>query len=570
MPELQLPDLTFPIVKYGKQETPWDLRPLLYHGGASANVKLVAHKINKGTFGPPILGRVELVKKLQEEINGDLVGGGSRYTADNRIARLRKFFSWADENGHEPKLATVANTFRHWTDHLLQRQRVAGEISGTTAYDLALKVAKLLDKVLERRVGLIGETRLRSQQRVKSARSTRADKQNLEETFRFGYLLLDICDAMSVESIRGPLPVKIPLRTGEVLEEWSGLIEPDKLKPPKDRYQSNRIKLLRTAWEADTSLRTRHPLVNLRIMAELEIFISQTGMNLAQAQSSRNGRFHYTSHLDGYQVRRYKNRRGGEVEFDIYGEYKVIFERYIDWRDMMFPDDPEGLLFPLVRTKGGSNDAAPQFKRLRTICKNLGIRFFGPRELRSTRVNWLLRRSQDPEMTAEMAQHTKETLLRTYQEPNLQVAMVEIARFHNHSDPALSPPGPGWCISPTPDAIPNIPKDATLPNCASAAGCLFCTQQRDIDSEDHVWSLATYRYLKSVELVKYRPPELGISAPLSQPAAAAVDRLTAKLKFFETSSDVRGLWVREALSLVEEGDYHPAWDGFIQLQELQP
>ncbi|HWW04173.1 site-specific integrase [Collimonas sp.] len=569
MPELQLPDLTFPTVKFGRRETRWDLRPLLYRGGASAPIKQVITLLEREHYGPPIMERLELVKKLHEEINGNLVGGGSRHTAYTFIRGIRRLFAWADEGGHALNMHKIADSFKCWSDHLLQLQRVAGNMTGESLYSLTTKIARLLDAVLQRRIGLMRETRIRAPRGGKAARSIQKDKQDLEETFRFGHLLLDVCNSLSLESIRGPLPIKISLRTGEILEEWSALIPIENLKQEQSLYRASVVRERRAAWEADTSLRTRHPVINLRIEAELQIFVSQTGMNFAQAHSARNGRFHYTSHLDGYQVRRYKDRRGGEVEFDIYGEYKVFFERYLVWRNIMFPKDPDGLLFPIVRMRGGLGEKAPPLNQLKTLCKKLAIRFIGPRELRNTRVNWLLRRSQDVEMTAEMAQHTQETLLRTYAKPNLQVAMVEIARFHNRSDPTISPPGPGSCITPTPRAMVDMPEDATPPDCVSAAGCLFCDHQRDIDTEDHVWSLASFRHLKSIELANYRPPALGEAKAPDQFAAAAIDRLTSKLKFFKISNEVRGLWVHEALARVAEGDYHPAWDGFILLGELQ-
>src|SRR3546814_1685373 len=92
------------------------------------------------------------------------------------------------------------------------------------------------------------------------------------------------------------------------------------------------------------------------------MFISQTGMNLAQAHNIKVGDFHYSSYLDGYQVRRrYKARRHGDVEFYIYEDYRAHFERYLEWRRAIFPDDSDGLMFPLVRVGGRSVEKAPQF-----------------------------------------------------------------------------------------------------------------------------------------------------------------------------------------------------------------
>lgn len=48
----------------------------------------------------------------------------------------------------------------------------------------------------------------------------------------------------------------------------------------------------------------------------------------------------------------------------------------------------------------------------------------------------------------------------------------------------------------------------------------------------------------------------------------AVERLSAKLRFFQESSEVRRLWVEETFSRIAEEDYHPAWDGFIRLAEV--
>ena len=113
-----------------------------------------------------------------------------------------------------------------------------------------------------------------------------------------------------------------------------------------------------------------------------------------------------------------------------------------------------------------------------------------------------------------------------------------------------------------------MPRNAPQPDCVNAAGCLFCTQHRDIESEDHVWSLSSLRYLKSLELARYRPPSSGKRPAPVHPALLVINRLTAKLHFFEESSEVRRLWVEEARARISEGDYHPAWDGFIRLAEL--
>lgn len=568
MNDLNLPNLTFPMIQYGKHETPLDLLPLLYRGGAGSKANLVAKLILHGDLGEPIVNRVLLVKNIHEYIEGKLAGGGRRGSADTAIRRLREFFAWVDKVGGNVTMESVESMFIEWTDHLLHRQRVVGDISEIHAYQSAVSVAKIFDGVLELRHGLLIKTRIRKSKRHRNILSPNADKQNIEQTFAFGHALLDITEALSVDAIRGPMPVAIVFRTGQIIEEWLKLKPLDSLKTLRETVKPSTRKATlakRSAWEADNSVRTRYPLINLRIECEMLIFIAQTGMNLEQAYTLRVSKFRCQSHIDGYLVYRvYKGRRHGEVAFEIFSEYRRMFERYLEWRATIFPGDDEGLLFPLVTA--GREGKSPSFSMASRYCRKLGIRFIYSRALRKTRINWMLRRSQDPKITAEMHAHTQEVLIRYYEQPSLQVAMLEISRFHAHTDPAIAPPGPGLCVELAPMIVPGFPAEASEPDCVSPAGCIFCMHHRDIDSEDHVWSLASYRHLKTLELARYRPAK---NSRTPHPAMVVIERITGKLKYFEQSSEVRRLWVREALARIEEGDYHQRWDGFIQLIEAQ-
>lgn len=557
------------MMNYGSNVTPWDLRPLLYLGGAGAKANKVAAMISSGILSDPILNRLPLVEKLHDTITGDLVSGGSRHTTEASIFKLRQFFTWVDDERLILTLNSAESVYIAWTDHLLHRQRVVKNLSANSILVMATYVSRLLSESLELRVGLISKTRIRKQSRKLSALSTKAEKQSLEQTFEFGHFLLDITDSLSVEAIRGKLPVEIRFRSGQLLKDWSGRKQTEALKSLTDEKtplcRRKEILEARAAWEADTSLRTRFPLVNLRILAEMLIFIAQTGMNRSQAHSLKISKFRYQSHLDGYQVHRvYKSRRQGEVAFSIYSEYREIFERYLVWRNTIFQADDNDLLFPLVRPGGRATDVPPSYDAVKKRCKMIGITFFSPSTLRKTRVNWMLRRSRDLEMTAEMHSHTQETLIQYYQQPNLQVTMVEISRFHASTDPAIAPPGPGVCVKAEPRPMQDNPPEAATPDCVSPTGCLFCEHQRDIDSEDHVWSLTSLRHLKSLELARYRPSTNG-NTPHA--AEAAINQITNKLKHFSESSEVRLAWVREAIARIEEDDIHPRWGGFVRLME---
>jgi hypothetical protein len=83
-----------------------------------------------------------------------------------------------------------------------------------------------------------------------------------------------------------------------------------------------------------------------------------------------------------------------------------------------------------------------------------------------------------------------------------------------------------------------------------------------------VWSLSSLRYLKSLELARYSPSNSNQYLVTNHPALLVIEQLTAKLNFFEKYSETGKLWVEESKARINEGDYHPAWDGFIRLAEF--
>lgn len=553
----KLPPLDFPNVQYGASETPWNLNVLLYRGGANAPKDQVAKLITMAKLGEPQLDRLELVSKLHEEIISALASGHSRVTAASQILYLRYFFRFADSTHRPLTLESAVETYCAWADCLFHRTRIKkGTRKGTrtldsqplamnSAYLYASTVGALLDRVLERHTGVVELTRLEHRKRRKTATGIQAEKQNLNDTFAFGHLLQNICDGLTTRiTLEASLPIQIELGGGKTLTlaGYTGF-------HPRTE---------------DPRLGTRYPLANLRIEAELLMFIAQTGMNRTQALNLELRHFFYVSHLKSYQVKDYKNRRGGLVLFEIFKEYKSHFERYLEWRRTLFPNSTR--LFPFIGVRGSRPEARYSGHRIRAVCKQLSVPYICPRMLRRTRVNWLLRKSADPNITAEMAQHTKEILLTVYEQPSLQRAMVEAAHFWSKSD-ALSSKmqsvAPGDCTG-QPKEAEDIPNQATKPNCINASGCLWCENHRDVDSFDYVWALMTFLHLKTIELSKASLPRSDEDVP---PAKHAIDRAHDKLKWFEQSDEVRRGWVHEARARIIEGDFHPNFS--CEIAELE-
>jgi integrase len=562
-------DLTFPAIPVGEKQTPPNLRRLLYKGGASIRADQADEAIQRGLLGEVKPDRAEFVHMIHEYISGVLAGGGSPVTARVQIANTTLFFGWADTVGAALNISEVERTYLNWAEYLLHRFRVVKDIKQLTAYHRVRIVGQILDEVLGRGKPIVRATKLRSPRTRNTPRSTKGDKQNLHSTFAFGRLLQDICDGTPLSVIWGGPRVRIPLQQGGEIEYFYGR-EP---RPEDERTKGNVLESSRIAlaYEADRSTdhRFRRDLVNLRIHAELLMFIGQTGMNLAQAIKISLRSFSYSSDIDGYKVREYKPRRKGEVLFEIFSEYRGHFERYLQWRGELFPNT-EKRLFPLIRRNGTLENQKIKFSRLKAACKKLEITWTPPSALRGTRVNWLLRRTGDPDMTAEMAQHHKQTLLNVYETPSLQRAVSEITRFHLRNDPALAgnalllAVAPGECNG-TPEASAAKPQSASEPDCVRPSGCLWCEHHRDVDSFDYVWSLVCFRHLKILELGQILPTKKESKA--IHPAEHAIQRLSQKLSWFRESNAKRREWVEESLARVEEGYYHNQWSYLIEARE---
>lgn len=555
-------------IEVSSRSTPFDLTRFLYKGGAKTPQQLVASAIEGGSLGAPLIKRNELVVRAFQFIDDKLAAGGSQTTAKSQYKRLGDFFNWLDSEGRCIDLHSAQSVYLDWTDFLLFRQNIEKSLAQKSVYTAGRVVGQILDNVLKRESPIIELSRIKEPKRRNSAQGINAEKQLLAETFAFGHLLQDICDGTPISVIKGPRPLPLRLRNGSELTLPGGIKKKDGRHSTQDLKSEIRrrkkIELRLSLYEADKSLASRAKLINLRILAELLMFIGQTGMNLTQAHNLGFKKFSYSSHIDGYEVREYKSRRAGEILFEIFKEYRSHFERYLAWRRGFFP--AETRLFPIIRNEGVLEHSRPYFGLIQNACKQAGVKWQPPRTVRNTRVNWLLRQSGDPDLTAEIAQHNQQVLLEVYNKPSMQRSVAEIPRFWDKADPALLKKravlavGPGKCDG-IPSVLPSKPTAAPEPDCVRPSGCLWCEHHRDIDSLDYIWALASMRHLKTIELSKYRPPSAKNYS--DHPSNLSIIRINEKLSSFENSSDIRRDFVEEALARVNEGRFHPDWEMLI-------
>lgn len=576
----------------GTGQVPLDLTHHIYLGMSETVSTDAAKAIANANAGRPIVGRIDLVVKLHAAINAKIELGTSSTTVRNICKSLRYFFAWCDREGRMDGEASALVDFLAWAEFLMNRAlgraklpiaqsdasglrkgapRLA-KIKPETALDIASFASSALTAALGMERPAIRYTRLPALAAKARTPYNKSEKTSFEDASRAGAILLQICDQLTIERIRSPLPVEIKLDSGHVFTEWCKLQPPGQVKAllglrsPAERSVVERARL---AWQEDGTVRTRYVLTNLRIECELLIFLSQTGMNLAQAHQIGRTRFRFKTLEEDIVVDGlYKARKGGEVEFTIYREYRKIFNRYLEWLDAFVPIEEDDRLFPFYYPSAiPPEGSAPNLSSTRLRFKQMGVPFVGPQRLRNLRVNWFRVRANDA-LAAEVAQHTVSTLRNVYAKPSHPVAASEISRFHNRGEVACDGPAAGSCAGAGsgPKAIHRIPDGVARPDCISPSGCMFCDHHRDVSTFDYAWSLVTYLHLKILELASHTPTNRK-SVEGKTPIESTVDRIVAKADAFAASSEKRQKWIEESKDRMRERNFHPSWSTSILMMD---
>lgn len=577
MTELRIPDLSFPNIPVGSHGAPLDLRLFLYPGAAAIERRKVGPMVDRGELGKPVLERLPLLTKIHDVLQAKLVGGGTgaAATVASDIGNISRFVSWIDRNNYVLTVDGLLTVFDAWVESLIRSYQIEKTISQQAAYLYAARMADVVGRVCDVQGARAGRTilkRTRMRNPYVNARGVtrKSDKQSLDSAFKYGSFLADLCKSLTSDVVAGPLPIRIEPRIAKPVFIRGYLKQTEEVPKAFAGKSRQRAKRLRSPLSDKASaIEERPSVLNIRIEAELAVFVAQTGMNLTQAARLHHERYRWQT--DGDEVRAfrvYKGRRSGEVIFRCFKIYREHLQRYLTWLDEIGLSSIDERLFPFIIHKRviPSGTRIPGFGAIKMLCSEAGVTYVSPRSLRKTRVNWLIRRTKDSTLTAAMAAHTEETLLRQYEEPHFQAVVVEITRFHLRSDPAFTPSsGDGLCARSTgaPLWADGSPEEAPSPDCISPEGCLFCAYHRDVMSKEYCWKLASHSRLKILELSLYRP---SVSAS-NHPATAVVDRIEAKLISIAGNSRVHEGWVKDARDAIRSEHYHPTWSEQIQLLE---
>jgi len=560
MCDVVIPDLTLHGLPLGPQQHPIDLRWLLHKSAASTHGRNIKKVIQSGRLGQPILERLPLLEAIHQHWQARVVAGtiGSE-SIKEWWQHLRRFIAFTEEGKKQLTLAGVLDLYLAYCAHTKRRN----DISATTRYHYSLTLAIIVAPVLGMDIRkLQWKTKISMPKRLGS----QAAKEHLDGTATFVQRLLETAEQLPVEVIRGPLPVTLRYTTGGEHTFHLGLpLQP--LDSLKLRYAS-RYKQAVDARERrtnDVSNKARAPLINLRLDAELLIFINQTGSNLTQALRLTGSQYRYQSDGDYLHLLVWKKRAKHSVELRIHKGYRRRFDDYMKWRASLFPNDPDGLTFPFVRNDGEHTMQRTNwhFAEIRKLMKSIGQPFVHSRQLRKTIANFT-RRKVSRQVAAELLSNTEKTFRETYEEVHHQVAIAELVNFWSGTEALVSAVGPGGCQQTAPQSRSDAPIGAPKPDCESSGGCLFCDKNRDLRSFDHAWNLASLHHIKLAEFNADRTP---LSREKGHPVALTIARIAAKLDAMTALGGECAEWVTEARLRVQDGRYHSFYTAKFDILE---
>lgn len=584
----------------------FSLERLAYVGGASTMATVFKRHFEEGKIGVFIESRVEVLiafKKYCEEL---LVRGDSELTVGRLVSDFMAFVIYCDSSEVHQKLSfqSLEKAVFDYCDHLVQRALSKNDkLKKVTAYSYGKNICTIATKILNSPFDLFYRTRVREFRKSrtpKKAVGKQADKLLKSELEKFGSVLLDVMNGITKELITGPMPLRVPIRhklveNDEIL--LFGRIEKDSLEkvklnpdeyikihmkdyhggnPKKSAREYLRRMKKRLSPSSDLMKSHRYTFFNYRIQAEMRMFIALTQGNLQPVKDLKREKFSFKPMGDFYQVRNYKNRKGGNVLFEVHRAYRPYFEAYLNFRDdfvSTYPMKNDDLLFPFFQppSSHGTNKepiygTAKQHHSFRkNVFLDNAIPWVNSKDLRQAALNILHQYSDDENLTAEQASHTVGTFKQNYEKPSLHKANIEVTRFWSERDPIKVENLKVSIIKSQCDNKPVVtddkPPQIVEPNCINPSGCLWCDKHRDIESFDYIWSLVSMRYLKRIE------SSLFISDG-DNPIEMVINRINSKIEWFNLKNQKYADWITEAeIRVDEELDFHPFWLALIDAME---
>lgn len=290
MLDTALPDLILHGLPLGPKQDSIDLRWLLYNGAASTYGRTLKKVVESGRLGRPLLERLPLL----QAIHGHWQAGIATGTVGNESAkmlwgRLRNFVAFTEKAKKPLTLAGALNFYLVYCAYIKRRSDLSAMTHYKYSNELALLIAPVLGMDTRK---LQWKTKIRMPKRL----GNRSAKENLHGTANFVQTLLETVEQLPVDVIRGPLPVILRYAAGGEHAIHLGLpLQPLDSLRLECAYKYKRAVNARERRASNISNKARSKLINLRLEAELLIFVNQTGSNLTQALQLTGSQFRYQS-----------------------------------------------------------------------------------------------------------------------------------------------------------------------------------------------------------------------------------------------------------------------------------
>lgn len=536
-------------IKHHRIENPesatWCLAPLAHKGGTRVNNRRKKYLEEVAKLPHKKDSTIDFVRKLKAHAESSLDTGGSVRTLITALVDIKSFVNFMDENNREvDSLNSLSDSLFAYSEHQFIRANL-NQIKKMSAYDSIIRCANFLNGAIDDFNFDINHTRIKKERKSRRVLGREAEKVKLKDASKLANFCYGIIQKFEPECLK---KISLPI----LIEINNKIIN---LTPARTK---------RIDVDTDFFNNEAYMAFNFRVVAEVIIFLGMTMQNQSPTYNLRRSKFYFKPIGHNYEVREYKHRRGGDVLFKIPKPYRPYFESYLLFLDNYAPDSI--WLFPyLEKNKGFRKRTDMNTNRFKSLCERYDIPWVTPSSFRSIGENMLLRISSDEQVTADYANHAIATFRESYELPSLQKAIVEVTRFWDKNDPLnnesltislFSSPCNGVPESIGID-IDKLPK----PDCINPTGCIGCSHYRDEESFDYVWSLLSFKYLKTIESNSYLSNEI-------KPSNIAIDWANSKIQWFNKSSnELHRSWVSEAKMRIEEGDYHSIWSRKIEKYE---
>lgn len=539
------------------KEIPVDTKVFLYKN-ASRNP--VDYLLRAGRDSTDVLrGRIDFAQRCFEHLCDLKAQGRSPVTVKSKFDALRQFVAFADERrAWRISKEDCLRLFQAWAITMEDRVE-AGDMGARAAETYRLRVEGSLKAMFGFHITAIR----RGLRFAKVESEPKAEKIGTGVVRGFVDDLVDLISSLSLEAIAGTLPVSTNLSSNQLkIEHWG--------RARSGTLSAAQISARSLPVEVANLPKLRSGLLNLRTVAEYHLFIANTGCNVGQASAMTDGDFRFQSYKGGYKVRKYKARKGGQVEFWITKGYRPFFEAHLAYRRSAFPGSKSDRLFNVLPISGqGSEAKVVNTESLRIFMRRAGRPYVAPSFLRASKANVVSRITGSSATTALVMQNTVATLGRHYIKTDLPIAISELSRYFEVIDPATktsTSPVEGACEGlghPTPAAYasPIVPD----PDCVNPKGCLFCIHHRGVSEPGYPWAQLSYAEYLRREVATYKSRR---RTKDPHPGVLVIERIADEMNAFALHSDLHRSWVEYARRRVDDEDYHPHWRFYIELLEI--